>query len=422
MNFKRNFKLYIKQKSTVVAFIFYIVFIILTIISFIPYLFEIKGISENFNNYKVTYITTNNYTTTYVGSDNTLFYSQNKSQNSTLNNFSNIKEYANEYGSATSHPYNFIKIDYKFDSNITKVVGISDNYLGEDGETLILTQKNYLYLISKRSKTVDYLLNNVSDVFAFYSRVLKNNVYFIVRNNNTYFAYFINNQISMYEIGNYSDCFLTLSEDNIYKFIVKENDEISILTLTFNDEVKDTLKGFSYLINEYKVAINNKEKLSSNVSKIIFDEKKIYLLKENKCYFIDDEYQINLIYCDKDIIDIYFTGEDACIAITSDDLYYFGTLKYFNKATEEFLKINIKGGLVYGNRNSLIVYKNNKLYLYDENVNDFVIMYSNILLNKIMKIFNVFVVIMLTFYFILSYKEASERYNRYFSSSKNNKI
>ena len=172
MKFKRNFKLYIKQKSTIVAFIF----IVLTIISFIPSVFDVKGISENFNKYEVSYLSTNNYTTTYASSNNILFYSQNKSQNSTLNNFSNMKKYTNEYGSALSHPYNFIKIDYKFDSNIVKVVGISDNYLGNDGETLILTEKKHLYLISKRSKTVDYLLDNVIDVFAFYSRVIKNNI------------------------------------------------------------------------------------------------------------------------------------------------------------------------------------------------------------------------------------------------------
>ena len=94
-----------------------------------------------------------------------------------------------------------------------------------------------------------------------------------------------------------------------------------------------------------------------------------------------------------------------------------GKLKYF-KETNTFLKTNIKDGLLYGNRNSLIVYKNNKLYLYDENMNNFIIMYSDTILMKIMKIFNVFVVIMLTFYFILSFVETSERYNRYFLSSK----
>lgn len=421
MKFKRNFKLYIKQKSTIVAFIFYIAFIILTIISFIPSVFEVKGISESFTKYEVTYISTNNYTTTYAGSNNILFYSQNKSQNSTLNNFSNIKEYTNEYGSALSHPYNFIKIDYKFDSNIVKVVGISDNYLGEDGETLILTEKNYLYLISKRSKMVDYILDNVTDVLAFYSRVIKKNIYIIIRNNTTYFVCFDNNQINMYEIGNYSDCFLVFNEQDTYKFIVKGNDKISLLTLSFNAEIKNTLKGYSYLVNEIESTIINKEELYNNVSKIIFNETKIYTLINNKCYELDLNYKLNLIKCAENIEDIYFTGEDACIAIAKNSLYYSGTLKYFSE-TKEFLKLNIEDGLLYGNRNSLIVYKNNKLYLYDENSKSFNIMYSNSILSKIMKIFNVFVVIMLTFYFILSFKEANERYNRYFSSSQNNKI
>lgn len=421
MKFKRNFKLYIKQKSTIVAFIFYIAFIVLTIISFIPSVFDVKGISESFNKYEVTYISTNNYTTTYAGSNNILFYSQNKSQNSTLNNFSNIQEYANEYGSALSHPYNFIKIDYKFDSNIIKVVGISDNYLGNDGETLILTEKNYLYLISKRSKTVDYLLDNVSDVLAFYSRVIKNNIYIIKRNNTSYLSYFANNQINMYEIGNYNDCYLVFNENDIYKFVVKENDKIALLTISFKDEIKNTLKGYSYLTNEITTILINKEELFNNVSKMIFNETKIYVLIDKKCYELSSDFNINLISCDIDIEDIYFTGENACIAICNDGLYYCGILKYFKEANT-FLKTNINDGLLYGNRNSLIVYKNNKLYLYDENINDFTIMYSNLILMKITKIFNVFVVIMLTFYFILSFFEASERYNRYFSSSQNNKM
>ena len=421
MKFKRNFKLYIKQKSTIAAFIFYIAFIVLTIISFIPSVFDVKGISESFNKYEVTYISTNNYTTTYAGSNNILFYSQNKSQNSTLNNFSNIQEYTNEYGSALSHPYNFIKIDYKFDSNIVKVVGISDNYLGNDGETLILTEKNYLYMISKRSKMVDYLLDNVIDVFAFYSRVIKNNIYIIKRNNISFLSYFVNNQINMYEIGNYSDCYLLFNENDIYKFVVRENNKISLLTISFKDEIKNTLKGYSYLVNEITTVLLNKEELFNNVSKIVFNETKIYLLIDKKCYELSLDFNINLIKCDTDIEDIYFTGENACIAICDDDLYYCGKLKYF-KETSTFLKTNIKDGLLYGNRNSLIVYKNNKLYLYDENMNNFIIMYSDTILMKIMKIFNVFVVIMLTFYFILSFVEASERYNRYFSSSKNNKM
>ena len=422
MKFKRNLKLYIKQKSTIVAFIFYIAFIILAIISFIPSVFEIKGISESFNKYEVTYISTNNYTTTYASSNNILFYSQNKSQNSNLNRFSNIKDYTNEYGSALSHPYNFIKIDYKFDSNISKIVGISDNYLGEDGETLILTEKNFLYLISKRSKVVDYILDNVTDIFTFYSRVIKSNIYIITRNNITYFAYFNGNQISMYEIGNYSECYLVFNENDIYKFIVKKNDKISLLTLSFKNEIESTLKGYSsYLVNIMNSSIVNEEELYDNVSKIIFNETKIYMLIDKKCYELNKSLKLSLIECDIAIEDIYFTGENACIAICNDGLYYNGTLKYY-KETSKFLKANIKEGLLYGNRNSLIAYKNGKLYLYDENLNEFTIMYSNSILSKIMKIFNVFVVIMLTFYFILSFKEANERYNRYFSSSNNNKI
>ena len=54
------------------------------------------------------------------------------------------------------------KANYNFVSGIKDVISASDNQLGQYGETWVLTNDNYLYLISARSKTVDLVHRNVS--------------------------------------------------------------------------------------------------------------------------------------------------------------------------------------------------------------------------------------------------------------------
>ena len=74
---KRNFKMYIKQKSTITAFLFFVLFLIMLIISVLPACKYRKGVYDEFQSYDITYMSTNNYNVTYLASGNELFYSQN---------------------------------------------------------------------------------------------------------------------------------------------------------------------------------------------------------------------------------------------------------------------------------------------------------------------------------------------------------
>ena len=161
MNFIRNFKLYIKSKSTIMALCFLFFFFITYILSFISLLYERKGIYDEFKQYDVDMITTNNNNVVYVTCKNKLFYSQNKLHKSTLNDFVGIKDYSNQYGQMKPKIYNFIQINYEFSSDIIDVQAISDNALGEKGETYILTSNNDLYMISSRNSNVELIMKDV---------------------------------------------------------------------------------------------------------------------------------------------------------------------------------------------------------------------------------------------------------------------
>ena len=100
---KRNFKMYIKQKSTITAFLFFVLFLIMLIISVLPACKYRKGVYDEFQSYDITYMSTNNYNVTYLASGNELFYSQNKKQTTSLNTFVGLKDLSNAYMTEKMH-------------------------------------------------------------------------------------------------------------------------------------------------------------------------------------------------------------------------------------------------------------------------------------------------------------------------------
>lgn len=372
-NFKRNFKLYVKQKNVIIAFVFLLLFIITFIISCFSNIFDIKGIRVDFKHSIVNYVTTNNYSVTYAASKNRLFYSQSKDQASSLNNLENIKSYDTAYGSSNPKPYNFITINYDFDSNIIKVCGIPDKMDGTEGKTYILTSLKSLYVIY--NKEINKLSGKYDNVFVtnYESFALSDNTLYKIDNDimeyksldSTLVDFVISNQ---YEFYNYNDKTIK----------VNKNDNSTIL-IDKQDKIVETSSGKIYGLNSQKIV------------KDLINDKTI----------------------DNEVDDIYSCGEDALIINKKQDNYYIGELKHHETTTTP-TKLEMKGKVI-GNRNSLIVFNNGKLYLYDKNTNEYQIMYHHSFLQKLLFGFSIFVVIMIMIYFILSFKEANERYNRYFS-------
>ena len=66
MTSKRNIKMYLKQKSTITAFSFLLVFVVMLIISLLPIFEHRKGVYDEFKTYEVTYIGGNDYNVTYI--------------------------------------------------------------------------------------------------------------------------------------------------------------------------------------------------------------------------------------------------------------------------------------------------------------------------------------------------------------------
>ena len=114
----------------------------------------------------------------------------------------------------------------------------------------------------------------------------------------------------------------------------------------------------------------------------------------------------------ENINDFYTTGPDALIAKCDSSLYYFGELEDHESSFDKFTSLNIKNGTIYGNRNSLILLKDKKLYLYDKD--EFNGMYENYFLTIIIKYLSIFGIVMVTLYIILSFIEDNKRFNRYF--------
>ena len=372
---KRNLKLYIKNKNTIVAFCFFVLFLISFLLSFINPIFDIKGIYTDFKHYDITYMTTNDFSVSYIASNNILFYSQNKAQTSTLNDYSGVKSYDNQYGSNNPKPYNFIRIDYAFDSKIIKVYGIEDNMVGEGGITYVLTYNKSLYALGKEKNQItkyDYLYD---DIF------LSNYKLYGIRKNN---LYLIDEDVLIKEnIGQVKE--LLMKDNNVYinnetsTYIIKDNNEIEIMDI--------------------------------NYDKIVMTyDKTIYGLYDRKLYELETKKKL-----DEDVNDIYTCGENALITVKPDGIYYKGSLKNLD-VTQNNTKMDFEG-YVLGNRNALIIYKDDALYLYDKEDMSYKIMYRRTLMQNIIRYFSLFVVVMITLYFIMSFDESNKRYNRYFDKS-----
>lgn len=421
MALKRNLKLYIKEKSTWIALGVCLFFIILFSVSYLPSLKNKKGINDSFKNYSISFITTNNYNVIYAACDHYLFYSQNKAHQSTLNDFAGIKDYSNAYGNFNPKENNFIRIDYEFSSKIIDVQGISDNLLGEGGETIILTQNGNVYMISQRSNQVQLLLQNVEKIRIKKDYDNNRNIYLIMDQNHCLYQCFFSDDTlikqKLYE-GILDDFYYLNSKENIDNYIIQKENNIYLMSVENIQEEYLQQMGNAYAIKE-NMAKNLSTWIDLNlpVEKMVQINNQFYLLNDFKVTKLDfdDEMSVNEIVCQEKITDIYTCGENACIAITDKGLYYCESLKFYEESITQFEKINVKDGLVYGSRNALIHYSDNqRLYLWNDSTNEFEIMYLNIFVCYILRYFSLFVIAMTLFYLILSFLESNKRYNRYF--------
>ena len=414
MTSMRNIKMYVKQKSSITAFCFLFVFVILFLISIIPGLQYKKGVTDEFKKYNVTYITTNNYSVTYLASEDELFYSQDKFQNSSLNDFAGIIDLSNEFGDPTSHRYNFIRIKYDFDSDIVDIKGISDNMIGKDGETFVLTENGKLYLISERSEKVDLLLDDVKKINVKYEETLSKSIYLVLDKYNDLSMYYFENNLliktKLYK-GNLSDFYYIENSNGAHEILINENNNLYKLNCSISSSGNNEyLLTYAYSIYENTSVFNiSKEDLNLSVDKLVELNNKYYYLKDNKVYNLFENKQIS---CNENINDFYTTGPDALIAKCDSSLYYFGELEDHESSFDKFTSLNIKNGTIYGNRNSLILLKDKKLYLYDKD--EFNGMYENYFLTIIIKYLSIFGIVMVTLYIILSFIEDNKRFNRYF--------
>ena len=305
-----------------------------------------------------------------------------------------------------------------FDNDTLK--GIYDDMLGDKGETFILTEQNNLYLISQRSNSVQFLLKDVKDFQVKYDNTLKKEVYLILDTNNILSLYFFdNNTLKKHDIYDKKiDNFYYVNNNGKDNVLINQDNKLSILSFNVfnNDSISyENVITYSYLVAQSKTDLNIKiNSTNIEVDKIIEINDKYFYLKNNNVYelILDSNITSNLINFENKILDIYATGEDACIAICNDGLYYLGTLENYQTNYEQFNSLNINKGKVYGNRNSVILLDNNqKLYLNKQG--KFVGMYKNIFTTIILRYVSIFVLVMVLFYIILSFIEDNKRYNRY---------
>ena len=427
MSLRRNLSMYIKEKSTITAFVFLIIFLILTSLSFIDSLWYKKGIHDEFEKYNITYMSSNNNSVIYAASNNIMFYSQNKEHESTLNNFTGVEAYTNAYVGANYKPYNFVRIDYTFPSNIKEIKGTPDNLIGEGGETYILTEDGGLYSISSRSKTVENLFSNVKRFDVKYDATLNKNTILILDNNNLLSLYYFDFQIlvkrELYD-KNIDDFYLCDKD----KIIARINEDLFYIYLNDVEEYQYVDKyPYDYKIykgNYYLEHINFKSNkllnygdsfyslYNNEISYFEYDKEKKDLVK------FDNDKTIKTYTLNKNIKDIYITGYKTLIVKAEDEIYYLGDIKHFN-SEEKLTKFECTNNYIYSSRNSLI-YLNEKgyLYIYNEETNTFEVMYQKTLLKEIVKYFSIFVTVMTLFYLIMSFTEANGRYNRYFKVNK----
>ena len=427
MSFKRNMAMYIKEKSTLTAALFLLIFIIVFSLSLIDSLWYKKGISDEFENYKITYMNSNNNSVIYAASNNVMFYSQNKEHKSTLNDFTGVKAYTNAYVGANYKPYNFVKINYVFPSKIKEIKGITDNLLGERGETYVLTEDGGLYTISSRSNKVENLLSNVKKFEVKYDSTLNKNTILVLDKNNLLSLYYFNFQVlvkhELYQ--GYIDDFYLLGENNIF---IRIGDDLFCIWIKTSEEY-DYIDDYPY---DYKIYKNNyflehtefrSEKLvnigdsyysfyNNEIEYFEYDKEKEDFIK-----YDDGNYSIKY-QIDAKINDIYVTGFKSLIIDTNKGIYYLGDIKYFNNQ-DRLTKFEYTTNKIYASRNSLI-YLDEKgfLKIYNEDTNSFDVMYQKTLLKEIIKYFSLFVIGMTLFYIILSFIESNKRYNRYFKVNK----
>lgn len=427
MSFKRNMAMYIKEKSTLTAALFLLIFIIVFSLSLIDSLWYKKGISDEFENYKITYMNSNNNSVIYAASNNVMFYSQNKEHKSTLNDFTGVEAYTNAYVGANYKPYNFVKINYVFPSKIKEIKGITDNLLGERGETYVLTEDGGLYTISSRSNKVENLLSNVKKFEVKYDSTLNKNTILVLDKNNLLSLYYFNFQVlvkhELYQ--GYIDDFYLLGANNIF---IRIGDDLFCIWIKTSEEY-DYIDDYPY---DYKIYKNNYflEHTDFRSEKLVNIGDSYYSLYNNEIEYFEydkekedfikyDDGNYSIKYqIDAKINDIYVTGFKSLIIDTNKGIYYLGDIKYFN-SQDRLTKFEYTTNKIYASRNSLI-YLDEKgfLNIYNEDTNSFDVMYQKTLLKEIIKYFSLFVIGMTLFYIILSFIESNKRYNRYFKVNK----
>ncbi len=435
MRKESNFTIYIKEKNTKIAFIFFCFFLIAFILSLLPVCYYSKGVRNDFSMEKIDFITSNNNDTTYlVSKKNNLYYSQNKSFDSShLNKYSNIKNVSNAYGDATAHEYNFIKLNYSFPSKIIDVKGYADNVNGEKGYTLVLLNNGDVYFLSNYTKEFKLLFKNVSEIYNVAENILIKD-----KDNNLIYMYLQDNEIYKINLNikNIKYAFVATSkmigekiESKIY--YVNQNDTLNYIYLETESLNQKEVIDEEYIFTIYKLNIENSKQendLIKNVKQIVtIDYSCILLTYDNKLFGIDEK---NLLFSNSNIIteipnsknieEIYSTGRYAFIIKDSDNLSYIGDIKI--DSTNDYLtikEINKKANYFYSSSNGTFLLKKGKLYLYDKKSSKFQGMYINYFVYYIQRYFSLFVCAMIILYFILSYIELSKRYNRYYGNGGN---
>ena len=427
MALKRNLKMYIKEKSTIIALVCVVIFVIVSSLTFIDSLSYKKGISENFKNYEIDFIETNHSNVVYAVSGNNLFYSQDKEETSTLNEFAGIYDLSNEYGSPTSNLYNFIRINYNFVSGIKDVVSAPDNQLGQYGETWVLTNDNYLYLISSRSKTVDLVHRNVSKFFVYQKSFSScsylllddhNNLYKCKLDNNTFYKqYLLNSEIDSFAIvgdENKNESIIYKSNNNVYSIICDFEEE----NLSYSKEQRTSYDvvtcDASMLININNLDFNYEKILSTNINTYIKENGKLYEL------ILNNQNVKKELLLDENIEDFYASGK-ALIIKTENKDYYIGKMSGFEYSdTLKELDIDNKKMSIYGSDNAVFLLDNKgRLFLYDKKAKQFNIMYERTITKLTIRYLSIFIVVMTLFYLIAAFLESNKRYNRYFLVNKN---
>lgn len=444
---KRNLKLYLKQKSSIIALSFFFLSIFAFILTFFPGIKNKDGVIDTFKHYDIEYVTTNNYNVVYATSrDNSLFYSQSKQVKSTLNSFVGIKTYENAYGSMNAKEYNFIRIPYTFPSKIIDVQGIGDDMGGDNGETLVLLDNGNVYLISNRSSKVQLILNDVLTLQIIQDGQNNNKISYIYldKNYSLYYSYIDANKLIRKKIAeNFkyeSYSFLKHYVDgNIdsFTFFIKIQNEIKFFdSLIMCDKEKISLVNSLNDYPLYQSEIVNIETKENNLFEFGINQPikankflriedvdcvSFYFLNEGKVSrilynYTSDSFMQSSIDCENYIDDIYTCGINACIAVTKNGLYYFGELQYLDISDQEFTSLNIKNGRIYGTRHSLIyLANNNRFYFYNKSNKTYEAMYQSLFVCYILRWGAVFVFVMIIFYLIFSFADANKRYNRYFS-------